>query len=251
MTQPADPPLTGTPLAAPSLAGTLVVFDLDGTLVDTAPDLAAAANEVLVAFGRQPVPIESLRPFVGMGGRRTLQAGLEQTGAMVEEEVLLDLNRQFVEVYSGAIAKHSAPFPHAIESMDRMEAMGARFSICTNKRESLARQLLETLDLMPRFASLVGGDTCETRKPDAAPLIHTIETARAATGTALPRAVMIGDTAADTGAARAAGIPVIGVTFGYSPTPMPDLNPDAVIDSFAALPEAVLEVLGIAGTKEA
>ncbi|MGF1454822.1 MAG: HAD-IA family hydrolase [Alphaproteobacteria bacterium] len=215
-----------------------VVFDLDGTLVDTAPDLAAAANTVLREIGRPELTVGELRPYVGKGARETLRHGIAVSGGGVEEDGLTDLLERFLAVYMSRIAQDSRPYPHVIEAMDALGAGGAVLAVCTNKREDPARLLLQQLGLLDRFAAVVGGDTCPTRKPDPESLGETL---RRCGGRA--RAVMIGDTAADVGAARGLGIPIVAVSFGYSPLPAAQLGADAVIDSYKALVPTLNTVL--------
>ncbi len=224
------------------LDDTTVVFDLDGTLVDTAPDLAGAANGVLTEIGRPSLPVEALRPYVGQGARATLRHALEVTGGGVDEATLNGLVDRFLVVYTGRISAHSRPFPGALAALDALAAAGAVLGICTNKREAPARQLLDELGLLPRFAAVVGGDTCPTRKPEPESLAETL---RRAGGRAY--GVMIGDTTADTGAANALGIPSIGVSFGYSPLPASEIGATRVIDHFDDLIPAIDAVLADVG----
>ncbi len=225
-----------------ALAGATIVFDLDGTLIDTAPDLARAANVALGAEGRPAVPIESLRGFVGHGGRRLIAEGLEATGGPVPPTRLDALLEIFLAHYSAHIAEDSRPFPGALACLDRLADAGAHLAICTNKREGLARQLFDALDLTARFGAIVGGDTMGVAKPDAAPLLAAIERA----GGTRARAVMVGDTPTDVGAARAADVPVVAVSFGYAKGDPAAMGADALIDHFDGLDAAAARLLGMA-----
>lgn len=224
-----------------SFSDATVVFDLDGTLVDTAPDLAAAANGVLRELGRPELSVAELRPFVGRGARETLRHGLAESGGGVEDDALDGLVARFLELYTARISQESRPYPQVIEAMDMLADRGAVLAICTNKREAPARQLLTELGLLDRFAAIVGGDTCPTRKPEPESLAETLRRAGNR-----PLAVMIGDTSADVGAAQAVGVPVVAVSFGYSPLPASDLGADVVIDSYAALVPALEPLLAAA-----
>jgi phosphoglycolate phosphatase len=218
----------------------LLVFDLDGTLVDTAADLMATLNALLVREGHRPLPFSAVGSLVGQGARVMLERGLRANGVEVEEAVLARLFDDFLEHYGANIAAESRPFPGVLDAMDRFAAAGWRMAVCTNKMESLSRRLIGELGLTDRFHAICGGDTFTVRKPDPAHLIGTIAMA----GGDPRRSVMIGDSRADILAARNAGVPVVAVTFGYSDVPVADFAPDRIIDDFAALWEAVHGVVG-------
>ncbi|MCB1508332.1 MAG: phosphoglycolate phosphatase [Hyphomicrobiaceae bacterium] len=211
----------------------LVVFDLDGTLIDTAPDLAFAMNRVLSEEGLAEIALAEARVFVGHGARAMIERGLVKAGSAFDEARARALTRRFIEIYTAHIADESRPFPGALAALDRLEAAGHRLAICTNKREELARTLFDALGLTQRFAAIVGGNTVGVPKPDPAPLLETIRLAGGGP------AIMVGDSATDVGAARNAKIPVIGVPFGYTDTPIAELAPDRIVDHFDALPDAV------------
>jgi len=214
----------------------VIAFDLDGTLADTAPDLTGALNHALVRMGRAEVPEDSVRHMVGHGARALLQKGLAATGAMtpdlVEEGFPI-----FLEYYEAHIADRSRPFPGIEKALDTLAARGVRLAVCTNKLEGLSRRLLAALGWQDRFAALVGGDTLPVRKPDPAPLFEAI--ARAGGG----RAVFVGDSITDTDTARAAALPCVAVSFGFSDRPPAQLGANALIDHFDDLVPA-LERLG-------
>ena len=216
-----------------------IVFDLDGTLVDTAPDLVATLNAVLAREGYSPVAYEEARIMIGGGARHMLARALSEQGAAVGPGDLDRLFADFILHYAAHIADRSLPFPGVEPALDLMAAQGARFAVCTNKLEQLSVLLLERVGLAGRFAAICGQDTFGIPKPDPELLRQTI--ARA--GGEVESAVMIGDSAADVAIARAAGVPVIAVDFGYSDVPAPLLKADRVIGHFDQLPGAVASLL--------
>ena len=212
-----------------------VVFDLDGTLVDTAPDLINALNYVLDREGMPPVPLPAARTMIGAGARRMLERGLELEGRAVALEELDRLTRDFIDYYAAHIADASRPFEGLEGALDDLAARGYRFAVCTNKLEWLSKLLLDRLGLSARFAAICGADTFGIAKPDPAILRQTV--ARA--GGEMSSTVMVGDAGPDIGVARRAGVPVIGVEFGYTEVPIADLKPDLLIGHMGQLPVAV------------
>ncbi|MDX2288710.1 MAG: HAD family hydrolase [Hyphomicrobiaceae bacterium] len=212
-----------------------VVFDLDGTLVDTAPDLVNATNHVLTRQGLDPVAACELRPWVSFGARRMIEEALAAHGIAQGQAEVDEMLAAFIVHYAANIAVDSRPFPGMIAALDRLKAAGARLSVCTNKRESLSRQLLAALGVMDRFAGLAGRDTFPVCKPDPAHVTGAIALA----GGARDRAVMVGDSLNDVLAAKAAGVPVVAVSFGYTDIPAQDLGADIVIDHFSQLEAAI------------
>jgi len=213
----------------------IVVFDLDGTLVDTAPDLINALNFILVREGLAPVPLASARNMIGAGARKLLERGLELEGRTVSLAELDRLTDDFINHYAEHIADASRPFDGLEAALDDLESSGYRFAVCTNKLEWLSKRLLDRLNLSPRFAAICGADTFGVSKPDPAILRQTV--ARA--GGELSSAIMVGDAGPDVGVARRAGIPVICVSFGYTEVPVADLKPDRVIDHMRELRGAI------------
>src|SRR6476661_5150096 len=199
-----------------------VVFDLDGTLVDTAPDLIAALNFVLDQEGLPPVPLHSARNMIGAGARKLIERGLELEGRAMSVGDVDRLTRDFIDYYAAHIADASRPFEGLEAALDDLGAQGYRFAVCTNKLEWLSKRLLDELGLSPRFAAICGADTFGVSKPDPAILRQTI--ARA--GGNPSSTIMVGDAGTDIGVARRTGIPVIGVTFGYTDVPIAELEPD-------------------------
>jgi phosphoglycolate phosphatase len=212
-----------------------VVFDLDGTLVDTAPDLINALNYVLEREGLPPVPLHLARNLIGAGARRLIERGLEVEGRSPGFEDITRLTNDFIDHYAAHIAELSRPFEGLESALDDLEAHGYRFAVCTNKLEWLSKLLLDQLGLSARFAAVCGADTFGVSKPDPVILQQTILRA----GGELTGAIMVGDAGPDIGVARRAGIPVIGVGFGYTEIPIAEFRPDRLIQHMSELPNAV------------
>jgi phosphoglycolate phosphatase len=210
----------------------VVAFDLDGTLADTAPDLATALNHALATLGRAPIAAEAVRGMVGHGARALLRRGLEATGGSSEAMVERAYPR-FVVHYGAHICEGTRANPGLVPALDELAARGIALAVCTNKPERLTHDLLAELGLTQRFRAVVGGDTLPVRKPDPAMLHEAV--ARAGGG----RAVLVGDSITDADTARAAGLPLIAVSFGYSDRPAEALGADVVIDHFAELVPAL------------
>lgn len=210
-----------------------IVFDLDGTLVDTAPDLVAAANHVLEHVGLPPVDDQSLRPYIGYGARHMIERAT--AAASLDEAEHERLLQRFLDYYRANIAVGSRPFDGAVDALERFKAAGARLAVCTNKQEGMSRRLLDTLNLSRFFAAIAGRDTLPNFKPHPGHLLGTIELA----GGDASRAVMIGDSKVDIATAKAARVPVIAVSFGYTDTPVQEFAPDAVIDHYRQLESAI------------
>jgi phosphoglycolate phosphatase len=225
------------------MASPLIVFDLDGTLVDTAPDLVATLNLILRREGLPPVAYEAGRNMVGGGARVMLERGLAAEGRTVSEATLDRMARDFVEHYAAHIADHSRTFPGVEAALDLLSTGGCRLAVCTNKLEWLSVRLLDTLGLSRRFVAICGPDTFTVAKPDPRILQCTISKCNA---DGCP-AVMVGDSATDIATARAAGIPVVAVDFGYTETPVSQLGPDRIVSRFADLPDAVFDLIGHRG----
>jgi phosphoglycolate phosphatase len=212
-----------------------IVFDLDGTLVDTAPDLISALNFVLEREGMAPVPLRQARNLIGAGARRLLERGLELDGRTANVADITKLTGDFIDYYAAHIADASRPFDGLEAALDDLAIRGYRLAVCTNKLEWLSKRLLDRLGLSARFSAICGADTFGVSKPDPAILRETV--ARA--GGELSSAIMVGDAGPDVGVARRAGIPVIGVAFGYTEVPMAELKPDRLIDHMRELRGAV------------
>jgi len=222
------------------IAGATVVFDLDGTMIHTAPDLIRATNHVMAGSGLPPAPAEIITPAVSGGARAMITAALHHAGHppdSIEMDPLLDMFSQF---YIANIAEESHPFPGLIDSLDYFAAARVFLGVCTNKRQANADLLLQTLKLDGYFAVVLGADALAVRKPHPDHVLTTI----ARLGGDPARAVMVGDSAPDIEAARAAGIPAIAVTHGYSEEPIESLAPDRIVASLSELPEVVIALLG-------
>ena len=221
------------------LTGATIVFDLDGTLVDTAPDLAAATNHVFGRIGLAPVAPRDLHPFISRGSRVMIEEGLRLHGVTKSEDTITELHKLVLPYYSENVAVLSRPYDGIPELLDTLSQSGARLAVCTNKFEALSKALLRQLDLDHRFAVIAGRDTFDVFKPAPGHLIRTIEMA----GGRLDRAVMVGDSEVDIATAAAAGVPSIGVTFGYTPRAIGEFNPGAVIDHYRDFLPALAKVL--------
>jgi phosphoglycolate phosphatase len=224
---------------SPIMPAPTIVFDLDGTLVDTAPDLIATLNTILAREGLPPIAFEAARNMVGGGARHMIERGLAAEGRTSVPAEVERLCGQFIEHYAAHIADHSRPFPGVEAALDELARAGCRLAVCTNKLEWLSLRLLGALGLADRFAAICGADTFGVQKPDAAILRGTV--ARA--GGRTERAIMVGDAITDIAVARAAGIAVIAVDFGYSETPVAELGPDRIVSSFDRLPAVVFALL--------
>jgi phosphoglycolate phosphatase len=208
-----------------------LVLDLDGTLVDSAPDLVATLNLILAAEGVEPLPHHEAVKKIGNGAKAMIETGLTSRGVAVTAARLDFLYASFLEHYTVHMADLTRPFPGAVDALDRFTGAGWRLAICTNKLERLSRDLLTRLGIADRFAVIAGQDSYGARKPDPLHLTRTIADA----GGSLANAVMVGDTHIDIDTARAAGVRSVAVSFGYSAVPVATLGADHVIDSFDQL----------------
>jgi phosphoglycolate phosphatase len=215
----------------------IVGFDVDGTLLDSHADLAHGINHALDLAGRPALPIDTLRSLIGGGGRTMLRRALELTGG-VEDASFAQLHHQFLEHYAANIAVHTRLFPGGETMLDELAARGVRLAVVSNKLESLTRALLDDLGLASRFFTVIGGDTLGPGRAKPARDLIDLMLERGGGG----RAAFVGDTSFDVGAARAAGIPVVAVSFGFNDVPAPELGADCVIDHFDALIPALLGI---------
>ena len=212
-----------------------IVFDLDGTLVDTAPDLISTLNLVLAGEGLPPVAYDDARRMIGGGARRMIERALIAEGRNVPAAELDRMFRIFIDHYSAHIADRSRPFPHLESVLQRLGGDGFRLAVCTNKLEWLSVRLLDTLNLSRYFAAICGQETFGVQKPDPQMLRLTIRRA----GGDVQHAIMIGDSMTDVRTARAANVPVIAVDFGYSEVAPEALDADRLISSLVELPSAI------------
>ena len=216
----------------------IVGFDLDGTLLDTSGDLAAAVNYALAQDGRPPLGVEAIKPMIGGGARLMLAQGLAATGG--SDDALLDrLHRILLEYYAAHLAVHTVPFPGALNALDAIEARGAKVAVVTNKLEAFALDVLRGAGVLDRMACVIGGDTMGpgNAKPSPVPIQAMIE--RSGGGSA----AFVGDSIYDIAAAHAAGVPAIACRFGFLMQPVEELGAEAIIDHFDELVPA-LERLG-------
>jgi phosphoglycolate phosphatase len=217
------------------MASPIIVFDLDGTLADTAGDLIGTLNLILVEEGLEPILLKSARDLIGAGAKALIARGFAASGRDLTPQRHDELFHRFLELYEQHLADSSALFPGVVEALGTLSTAGCALAVCTNKVERHAVMLLEALDAAPRFAVITGRDTFAFHKPDPRHLTETITRA----GADPRRAVMVGDSRTDIDTAKAAGIPVIAVPFGYTDIPVARLGPDLVIEHFDELPAAV------------
>jgi phosphoglycolate phosphatase len=221
--------------ASPRITTSAVLFDLDGTLIDTGPDLAAAVNRMLLELGRAPVPVATVLPWVGNGMARLVKRAL--TGEMQSEPDLVLFERgvaSFKKHYATNLAVDSRPYPGTLEALAQLTARGFRLGCVTNKPAMFTVPLLAQLGMSRYFGSVVSGDTLATRKPDPEPLLHACRELGIPPG----QAIMVGDSVNDIVAARAAGMPAVAVSYGYNHgQDARELHADRVVDSLAELPQ--------------
>ena len=219
------------------LTGATIAFDLDGTLVDTAPDLVGTLNTVLGEEGLPPLPFDVARPLIGRGARVLLERGFAAAGEPLADARSDALLERFIDLYLDRIADESRP--GVTDALTVLRDAGARLSVCTNKLTSLSTVLLEALELSAYFDAIVGRDAAPASKPDARHLLAAVELA----GGDPARALLVGDSETDINTARNARLPVVAVTFGYTEIPCAELGPDALIDSYGELPATVVRLL--------
>ncbi len=223
------------------MAAPIIVYDLDGTLADTAGDLMGALNFVLERDGLAPLPVENARSLLGAGGRALIERGFAASGRELSPQKLEVLFGDFLAHYNAHIAVHTRLYPGVLAALDAFAAAGWVQAICTNKMEASAKLLIRRLGVADRFAFICGQDTFGVGKPDPKPLIGTVVAAGGSKG----RAIMVGDSATDIKTARAAGLPVIAVDFGYTDVPVTELGPDRVISHFDELEAACADLMPV------
>ena len=215
----------------PPVSPLLAVFDLDGTLIDTAPDLVDSLNYTIAARDLEPVSYADLTHLVGHGAKAMIERAFALRNAPLANGDFEPMLERFIDHYKGGMPGKSLPYPGLLGALDRLAEAGILLAVCTNKMESLARPLIEGLGMTSRFAAITGGDTFAVRKPDAEHLLGTIRLA----GGEPSRTVMIGDSLNDFKVASNAGIPSVAVPFGYSDVAVETLNPSRVIQHFDEL----------------
>ncbi len=216
-----------------------VIFDLDGTLVDSAPDLTAALNHTMGAIGLPRIGADEVRHMVGHGARALIHKAVTAAGAALDDDAFDAALATFLEHYADHIADGTAPFPNVIETLDLLRGHGVKLGVCTNKPQRLTDLLLDGLGMSHWFGAIIGADAVAEKKPHAGHLTATV----GRLGGDLRRTVMVGDSQTDVDTARNAGTPVVAVSFGYSTVPAADLLADRLIDDFAELPEALAALI--------
>lgn len=222
------------------LEGWTIAFDLDGTLVETAPDLVGTLNRLLAQNDLPSLPLESARNLIGHGAIALLKRGFEAAGAQWDEAASPALLKAFLADYLDHIADHSTAYPGSVEALERLAARGAILCVATNKPTDLAVALFDAIELSDRFAVICGPQSVSAKKPDAA---HIREAVLLAGGDPA-RAIMVGDSITDLDAARATGVPCILTTFGYTDIPAEALGADAVIAHFSELSGVIDRLIG-------
>ena len=220
-------------------SSTTLLLDLDGTLVDTAPDLTAALNHVLASHSLKPVRVDQIRDVVGVGAVACLKKGFLINGYPFDEASLADGRSQFIDYYTANICRESQLYANVEQVLKHLKGAGHNLGVCTNKPEALAIALLTSIGIAPLFDTICGSDTVANRKPHPDHILTALERACGEVGAC----VMVGDTRADVEAAKAAGIPVIVMAYGYSDIPAQDLGSDLVLDAFSALPDALAKII--------
>jgi phosphoglycolate phosphatase len=212
-----------------------LVFDLDGTLAETAPDLVETLNQVLVEMQAAPISFLEGRTMIGHGARAMITHALESQHIVIDEAKLEHLFKRFLEIYEINLCVKTHLYPQTDEVLKALQEAGYRMAVCTNKIEKHSVTLLNQLGVANVFSAICGRDTFAFYKPDARHLIETIKQA----GGQPKKAIMIGDSITDLDTARNAGLPSIGVTFGYTPKPMAEMKPDRLITHYRELTQAI------------
>ena len=219
---------------------TALLFDLDGTLIDSAPDICASVNKALESVGREPISLANIKSLVGSPAPILIEKVLEITGQPGSKEDIDFLLSGFLQVYRQNPSEHTVVFPGAREALERFEKAGIQLGICTNKPEATCFPVLDALDLRRYFATVVCGDTLEYCKPDPRHVFHALDEM----GADHNDAAFIGDSEADIQAAKNAHLPSVLVTFGYCHVPFSSLGANALIDNFDQLDKALSEIAG-------
>ena len=222
------------------MAAPIIVYDLDGTLADTAADLMGALNAVLTHEGLAPLPVENAGSMLGAGGRALIERGFAAGGRELTPLKLEALFGDFLAHYNTHIDEHTRLYPGVEDTLGAFAREGWLQAICTNKMEGSAKLLMEKLGIAQRFAFICGQDTFGVGKPNPKPLIGTIAAAGGVSGSA----IAVGDSVTDIKTARAAGLPIIAVDYGYTDVPVAELGPDRVISHFSELAAACAALLG-------
>lgn len=215
-----------------------IIFDLDGTLIETAPDLHNCVNYLLQKDNLAPIELADMRLMIGQGAKKMIERGYAHHGISLEDDRMEELFQEFLAYYAKNISVLSKPYDGLLHQLDALKGSNHTLAVCTNKNESLARTLLSDLKMDHYFSAILGGNTLPIRKPDGLHITTTIERA----GGIVSNAIMVGDSSTDIRAANNAGVPVIAVTFGYSAPDFDGFPPDATIDHYDELPHAILKL---------
>ncbi|WP_084418724.1 HAD hydrolase-like protein [Henriciella litoralis] len=218
------------------LKGWTIIFDLDGTLVDTAPDLHRALNHCLVKAGYAEVPFDVIDSLIGHGAKAMIVEGLASQGITLDEAEIEPVWSSFLDFYRQHICDLSRPYDGVEKALQNLSERGAQFAVCTNKTQDLAIRVLDGLELSRWFEAVRGADAVAQKKPDGGHILETLDAA----GGHLEKSIMIGDSQTDERAARNAGLPFIFVSFGYGPAP--EMSADKTAASFAELPALIREL---------
>jgi phosphoglycolate phosphatase len=217
----------------------ILICDLDGTLVDSAPDLTSAVGDLLAEAGRPPLTEAAVRRMVGDGVAKLVERALAASGGVPDAAALAAHVTRYLTFYEGRMTEMTRPYPGAVETLSGLKDSGWRLAVCSNKPEGPIRHILTALSLDGLFEAVAGGDTFAVRKPDPGHLHGLLETLGATPG----EAVMLGDSRNDVLAARGAGLPVIAIASGYGPVPAHELGANALIETFAELPAALSAIV--------
>ncbi len=212
-----------------------ILFDLDGTLVDSAPDLTGALNHTMAQLNLPPVDEANVRHMVGFGARRLIEQGVEVAGVELNHDEIEAAFRIFLDYYGDHVVDLTRPFPGTAEVLEHFQQQGAIMAVCTNKPQALSDKVLRLLSLDQYFSAVIGADAVPNPKPHADHIHATLDAIGGNTG----QAIMVGDSATDINAARNANIPSVAVSFGYTPIPAAELGADRLIDHMSELPEAI------------
>lgn len=215
-----------------------IIYDLDGTLIDSARDMGVAVSRVLADHGLPPISDDDARIFMGEGSKVTMRRAFAKSGRALDDGTLATVTREFVGYYEKDPVQHTVAFDGVAEIVARFERLGLKQGVCTNKFEKSARMILKSLKLMPPIADVAGADTFSVRKPDPGHILQLIDRI----GGTRDRAVMIGDSIHDVEAAHRGGLPAVLVSWGYTARPASELGADAVIERFDALPQALEQI---------
>lgn len=221
------------------MSAATIVFDLDGTLVDTHPDLIGTLSWLLEEEGLDAIDLEAAKKLIGHGMKPMVEKALKLKGRGGTQDEIEAVYARYVAVYETRLTRESRPFPGMLDALDRLADAGMILAVCTNKIERLAKKLLDELDMTRRFAFIAGADTYALRKPDPRHILLTVRDA----GGDPARAIMVGDSDTDIRAAQGAGVPVVAYSGGYTAVPLESLGPDVIIDHYDSLPATVARLL--------